>query len=126
MSHLACKHINYAAKSNKGPQGAQPAAAPVTPVADTRYYTFSSNLFTPVVGFNYLMRHENIVAKVYVAGSEGEVTEQEAARIAQIAGDRMIAALNGSTSPQGTEPTTTSTAPLPSTLPAPVPTTTTG
>jgi hypothetical protein len=75
--------------------GSQAAAAPVTPVADTRYYTFSSNLFTPVVGFNYLMRHENIVAKVYVSGPEGDVTEQDAARIAQAAGDRMLAAHSG-------------------------------
>jgi hypothetical protein len=107
--------------------GSEAAVAPVTPVADTRYYTFSSNLFTPVVGFNYLMRNENIVAKVYVSGSEGEVTEQDAARIAQIAGDRMIAAHSGSTTPQATQPTTTLTGPpTTSTPPAQVPSTTSG
>lgn len=83
------------------------ATAPVSPVADTRYYTFSSNLFTAVVGFNYLMRHENIVAKVYVSGPEGEVTDQDAARIAQIAGERMIAAHSASTTPQVNQLTTT-------------------
>jgi hypothetical protein len=87
--------------------GSIPAAAPVIPVGDTRYYTFRYDLFGVGVtlGFNYLMRHENIVAKVYVAGGEGDVTEEDGARIAQIAGERIIAALSG----QGPAPTSTMT-----------------
>jgi hypothetical protein len=45
------------------------------------------------------MQHENLVAKVYVAGPEGEIIEQDAARIAQNAGQRMITAVTGVTPP---------------------------
>ena len=44
------------------------------PLPDTRLYTFKDTLFgTGTVGFNYLMRLENLVAKVYVAGDEEEL-----------------------------------------------------
>ena len=81
--------------------GSVPATAPVNPLGDTRYYTFRSELFGVVLGYNYLMRHENLVAKVYVSGAEGDVTEEDAARIAQIAGERIIAALSGQAPPTG-------------------------
>jgi hypothetical protein len=58
-------------------------------VPDTRYYY--SNAF--LESFNYLMRHENIVAKVYIGG--GETSAEDGARIASAAAGRMITALGG-------------------------------
>ena len=66
-----------------------PRDSPFTPVIDTRYYVLDNFL----VGYNYLMRHENLVAKVYVGGGQGEVDESTAATIAQAAAGRMMASL---------------------------------
>jgi hypothetical protein len=62
---------------------------PVSPVPDTRYYYSDAFL----VSYNYLMRHENIVAKVYIGG--GETTAEDGARIASAAASRIITALGG-------------------------------
>jgi hypothetical protein len=71
--------------------GGERQEPPVNPVSDTRYY-FSD---TFLVSHNYLMRHENIVAKVYISGVGGELTPDDGARIASAAAGRMITALGG-------------------------------
>ena len=54
------------------------------PVPDTRLYRFEDTLFgTGLIAFNYLMRVDNLVAKVYV--SEGEKTESSAKLASAIA-----------------------------------------
>lgn len=69
--------------------GAEERDPPFTPQVDTRYYMVDNFL----VGYNYLMRYENLVAKVYVGGGQDEVEEGTAASIAQRAAARMIASL---------------------------------
>jgi hypothetical protein len=70
------------------------------PLPDTRLYTFEDTLFgTGTVGFNYLMRHENLVAKVYVSGQEDELSQGRATAIAKAAAERMSAALEGAPAP---------------------------
>jgi hypothetical protein len=64
---------------------------PVSPVPDTRYYYSDAYL----VSYNYLMRHENIVAKVYIGAGMGDITPVEGAAIASAAASRMIVALGG-------------------------------
>jgi hypothetical protein len=66
------------------------------PLPDTRFYTFEDTIFgTGTVGFNFLMRLENLVAKVYVSGDGEQLAQPEALRIARAAADRMRAALEG-------------------------------
>ena len=60
------------------------------PLPDTRLYTFVDTIFgTGTVGFNYLMRHENLVAKVYVSGEEDQLSRDRATEIARAAAERM-------------------------------------
>lgn len=88
------------------------------PLPDTRLYTFEDRLFgTGTVGFNYLMRQDNLVAKVYVSGDKDELSQAVASAIAQAAADRMVAALTGAgpvASPGGDQ------SPVPVTSPVPV------
>jgi hypothetical protein len=70
------------------------------PLPDTRLYTFADTIFgTGTVGFNYLMRHENLVAKVYVSGEEDQLSRDRATEIARAAAQRMEAALEGAPAP---------------------------
>ena len=71
--------------------GAERQEPPVSPLPDTRYYYSDAYL----VSYNYLMRHENIVAKVYIGGGTGEITPEDGAAIARAAASRMITALGG-------------------------------
>jgi hypothetical protein len=75
--------------------GAARRDPPFTPLIDTRYYVLDDFL----VGYNYLMRYENLVAKVYVGGGQHEVEEATAAAIAQAAAARMMASLEARTDP---------------------------
>jgi hypothetical protein len=68
-------------------------------------------LGTPTVSFIFLMRHENLVARVYVSGHEDAVPEDLAADIAQAAADRMLAAL-GTKVPASPSPSGHATSPL--------------
>jgi hypothetical protein len=73
--------------------GAERRDPPVTPLADTRYYVLDGY----IAGYDYLMRHENLVAKVYVGGAlDGSIDEDDAAAVAQAAADRMVSVLDGS------------------------------
>jgi hypothetical protein len=56
-------------------------------------------LGTDTIGFDYLMRHANLVAKVYVGGSGEDLAEGEATAIAQAAAARMIAAVGDAAEP---------------------------
>ena len=70
------------------------------PLPDTRFYTFADPIFgTGTVGFNYLMRHENLVAKLYVSGEEDQLSRDRATEIARAAAERMEAALEGAPAP---------------------------
>jgi hypothetical protein len=76
--------------------GSQPMDPPVAPLRDTRFYRYEDRVLgTGAVGHNFLMRHENLVAKVYVSGSADGVTPGDAARVASAAAARMITALGG-------------------------------
>jgi hypothetical protein len=91
------------------------------PVQDTRLYRFEDTLLgTGTVGYNYLMRLDNLVAKVYV--SQGEETKSSgklAAAIAEAAAARMTAALAGETP---SEPPILRPTPSPEVSPSPMPT----
>jgi hypothetical protein len=63
---------------------------PLTPLPDTRYYVYSGFGW----GHNYLMRDENIVAKVYIGGM-APIAEETTSRVAEFAAARMAAALGG-------------------------------
>ena len=67
--------------------GGQPQVPPVSPVADTRYYRQG------LIGHNFLMRHESLVAKVYVSAIDGP--DSVASKVAEAAATRMVAALGG-------------------------------
>lgn len=106
--------------------GAERQRLPVArrPLPDTRLYRFEDKLFgTGLIGFNYLMRLDNLVAKVYV--SEGETTassEKFAAAIARAAAEHMSAALAGETpSASPILRATPSPSPTPNATPSPSP-----
>lgn len=72
--------------------GAESQVPPVSPLEDTRYYRYEDKVLgTSTVGHNFLMRHENLVAKVYVSGAE--MSEDVASGIAQAAAGRMKGAV---------------------------------
>ena len=80
--------------------GAERGMLLLNPLPDTRFYTFEDRVLgTGTVGFNYLMRHENLVAKVYVAGIGEELAEGDATAIAYAAAARMIAAVGAEAGP---------------------------
>jgi hypothetical protein len=61
---------------------------PASPLPDTRYYHYEDTVFgTGVIGHNYLMRHANLVAKVYVSGPD--VAESDGSDVAAAAASRM-------------------------------------
>jgi hypothetical protein len=78
--------------------GAEWDVPPVTPVDDTRYYRYEDKVLgTETVGHNFLMRHGNLVAKVYVSGQSLPV--EVASDVAEAAGARMVAAVGDVPSP---------------------------
>ena len=90
------------------------------PLPDTRLYRWEDTLFdTGLVAFNYLMRLDNLVAKVYVSlGEETVSPEKLAATIARAAAGRMQAALAGETP---SAPPILRSTPSPSASPSPTP-----
>ena len=112
--------------------GAERQALPRSqrPLPDTRLYRWEDTLFgTGIIASNYLMRLDNLVAKVYVSlGEETASPEKLAAAIARAAAGRMQAALAGETPsvPPILRPTPSPSAPpsptpLPSAPPSPTP-----
>jgi hypothetical protein len=76
--------------------GATREQPPVTPLPDTRYYVFEDKVTgSGAIGFNYLMGHENLVAKVYVSGAGDSISADQAASVAEAAAARMVEALGG-------------------------------
>jgi hypothetical protein len=62
----------------------------------TRFYTYEDRILgTGTVGYNFLMAHGNLVAKVYVGGTGETLTQAQATTIAEAAAARMVAATGG-------------------------------
>jgi hypothetical protein len=72
--------------------GAEEQDPLVTLGDETRYYFAHSELFVIQDSFNYLIRVENVVAKVWIGGSPDVIDADEAAGIAQTAAERMVVA----------------------------------
>jgi hypothetical protein len=67
---------------------------PVRPLADTRFYYFEDAVLgTGTQGYAFLLRHQNIAAKVWVSGAHDSVSADEAGAIASAAADRMLTAV---------------------------------
>ena len=80
--------------------GAEALEPPVTPLDDTRYYRYEDRILgTETVGHNFLMRHGNLVAKVYVSGQD--LPADVASDVAEAAATRMVAAVGDTPSPSG-------------------------
>jgi hypothetical protein len=57
---------------------------------ETRYYTSHTEIFVIQDSFNYLIRVENVVAKVWVGGDPEAINAEEALDIASSAWGRML------------------------------------
>jgi hypothetical protein len=71
--------------------GAKPQDPISSPVPDTRFYYYEGL----DVGYNFLMRHENLVAKVYVSTLRDQIDASDASLIAGSAANRMVNAIGG-------------------------------
>jgi hypothetical protein len=86
------------------------------PLPDTRFY-LSPTMAGFGGGYNYLMHHGNLVAKVFVGGAPPDITPTMALGIARAAAARMVAALAAVTpsiEPGSSAGASPSTVPLPS------------
>jgi hypothetical protein len=62
---------------------------------DTRYYTSHIAIFLVQDSFNYLIRSENVVAKIWIGGDPEFVTADRAVLVVAAAGVRMDALFKG-------------------------------
>lgn len=72
--------------------GAESVEPPTVLGDDTRYYVGHISFIIEQDSYNYLIRVNNVVAKVWVGGDPDVVSEDQAADIAQAAADKMTAA----------------------------------